>query len=244
MAKYYAFLFLVVILTIGWIFTGLGDKFPYRETSTAPAIPHAYDDPEVAIQDIHITAYYFVAANKAVNARDTSWKEPLTRALESLVLFHELQFAGSSHITYSIHPTAITGNQPNTFYDTDDTGQGNPHALIAIADEIAATGLAPEVPEGTYPVTYIIYDGVGASGMRVDRSHAALLNRRFLTDPAYTDIRETLVAHEFYHTIGIPDGYVLSTGTSTAPDLMGLGRSVRPLKYNYLDRESLRHMGL
>lgn len=244
MAKYYALVFFVVVLTVGWIFTGLGDKFPYQETPAGLVIPHAYDDPEVAIRDIHITAYYFVSANKAVNAGDTSWKEPLTHALDSLVRFHELQFAGSSHITYSIHPTPIIGSQPNTFYDTDDTDHGNPHALIAIADEIMQANIAPQTPEGTYPVMYIIYDGVGASGMRVDRSYAALLNRRFLTDPAYVDIRETLVAHEFYHTIGIPDGYVLSTGTSTVPDLMGLGRSVRPLKYNYLDRESLRHMGL
>lgn len=244
MTKYYAFVFLVVILTVGWIFTGLGDKFPYHETHPTATIPHAYEDPETTIQDIHITAYYFVAANKAMNAGDMSWKEPLTQALDSLVRFHELQFSNLSHITYSIHPTAIIGREPNTFYDTDDTDHGNPHALMAIADEIAQADIAPETRPGSYPVIYIIYDGVGAAGMRVDQSHAALLNRRFLTDPAYEDIRETLVAHEFYHTIGIPDGYVLTTGTSTVPDLMGLGRTVRPLKYNYLDRDTLTHMGL
>jgi hypothetical protein len=126
---------------------------------------------------------------------------------------------------------------PNGVYDSNTTDRGNPHALVAIADELGIKGTPSS---NAYEVTYIIYDGVGASGML----HAALLNKRFLIDPAYADIRESLVAHEFYHTLGIPDGYDQATGTSTTADLMGLGRLARPLPDNFLEHDTLAHLGL
>jgi len=240
MAKYYAPVFLVVILIVGWIVAGLGERDLYRESATAERSIHAYDDPTTPIKDISITAYYFVPANKAADAPDSSWKEPLISALDDLKRFHEIQFAGLSRISYTIYPTAIIGKNPNIFYDTDLTERGNPHALESITDEIAASGSAASVAPGAYRVAYIIYDGVGASGT----NHAALINRRFLVDPAYGGTRESLAAHEFYHTLGIPDGYDLATGTSTTADLMGLGRTTRPLKENYLERGTLAHLGL
>jgi hypothetical protein len=241
MAKYYAAVFLSVAAALGWIVYGLGESRPYREARPALVVPHAYGDPSTPIDTIALTAYYFVPSNKAADAGDTLWRAPLEKSLENLRHFHDLQTAGRSRIVYEIHPETVMGERTSTEYDTDDTTKGNPNALKAIAAEINR-----RFPSATssYRVIYIVYDGVGAVGMTDDQLHAALLNKRFFIDPAYAMIRESLFAHEFYHTLGVPDAYQLTTGTSTAPDLMGLGRTARLLEHNFIERETLSHLGL
>ncbi len=240
MLKYYALVFLSVILTLGWISGLLGDKQPYREERATATNIHAYDDARSSIKEILLTVYYFVPANKIDDAADTSWKAPMMQALENIKLFHDMQFGGRSHFSYVIHPTAVVGKQTNMFYDSTDTTRGNPHAIESISEELKDIEHVSSTQSGIYHVIYIVYDGVGASGM----SHAALINRRFLTDSSYDYVRESLIAHEFYHSLGIPDGYDQSTGTSTTPDLMGLGRTTRDLKSNFLEHDTLAHLGI
>ena len=243
MIKYYVAVFCAIAFVLAWMYIGLGDKNPYTEIVEARRAPHAYDDAQTPIGDILITVYYFVPANKSADAQDTSWKEPMTRALERLQQFHALHFGDRSRIRFALYPTPIIGREDNMYYDSLVTQHGNPNALQTITQEISQID-PPTSETGIYPVTYIMYDGVGASGMRLDSVHAALLNRNYLINTEYAHYRDALVAHEFYHTLGIPDGYDLSTGTSTTADLMGLGRTQRPLQSNYLAQETLSHMGI
>ena len=240
MVKYYALVFLSVILILGWISGLLGEKQPYREKRATDTNIHAYDDERTSIKEILLTVYYFVPSNKLDDAADTSWKEPMIQTLEDLKRFHDMQFEGQSHLSFVIHPTSIVGKQSNIFYDSTDTTRGNPHAIVSIAEELKDMEITTNAGPDVYHVTYIVYDGVGASGM----NHAALINRRFLTDSAYEQVRESLIAHEFYHSLGIPDGYDISTGTSTTSDLMGHGRTTRDLKSNFLENSTLAHFGL
>jgi len=89
-----------------------------------------------------------------------------------------------------------------------------------------------------YPVLYILYEGVGASGT----DGVALLSRQFLSDPQYADQNNSFFAHEFYHTVGIPDAYGENSHAYSS-DLMGLGRFL-PLAHTYLDRATLKELGL
>lgn len=123
---------------------------------------------------------------------------------------------------------------------------------------------------GLYPVMFIMYEGVGAAGGVISESAketpgeiAADLNLPesiiYIVDVSSADgfflvNREiiegrhgvnghTILAHEFYHTLGIEDKYSETDGVAESPDLMGLGR-LKPLENGYLSRESLAAFGL
>ncbi len=53
----------------------------------------------------------------------------------------------------------------------------------------------------------------------------------------------SIVAHEFYHTLGVPDAYLAYNETPTSDDLMGLGR-FREIERTYLGAEVLEGLGL
>lgn len=119
-------------------------------------------------------------------------------------------------------------------------------------------------------ILFIMYEGVGASGGIIHQSKLEtaeevtasldlpesiifvvdienvdgffLLNREFLSgvEGAYG---ETLLAHEFYHTLGIPDFYLAPKDVATSQDIMGEGRG-RPLRQTYLERDILKQLGL
>lgn len=125
--------------------------------------------------------------------------------------------------------------------------------------------------EGAYPVLAIVYEGVGAVGGVIYESEfeiasdiatrlrlpeasifivdveAAdgffLINRRFFDGPEYIHLGPTLFAHEFYHTIGIPDAYKIPSEIPTSADIMGLGR-FKQLEETYIDKKTLGKMGL
>ena len=85
----------------------------------------------------------------------------------------------------------------------------------------------------------VMYEGVGASG----GGDIALVSRVFLSDPAYQTYGNTFWVHEFYHTLGLLDGYDIETGISTTEDIMGLGR-FQTLSHTYLSAASLAQLGL
>ena len=69
-----------------------------------------------------------------------------------------------------------------------------------------------------------------------------LLNREFLAG-IHGSFGGSILAHEFYHTIGIPDSYIPPKAVPTSQDIMGLGR-FKPLNKTYLSHESLKELGL
>ena len=131
--------------------------------------------------------------------------------------------------------------------------------------------------EQGYPVLLILYEGVGASGGIIYDSESGsvseiarklklpesivypvniktvdsflLLNQKYLTEQQNGDTGTTILAHEFYHTLGVPDGYEekeengIQTAVSTSNDIMGVGRSY-PIDKTYLSKETLKGLGL
>lgn len=123
---------------------------------------------------------------------------------------------------------------------------------------------------GEYPMLAIFYEGVGASGGTIHESELNFPSEiaEALDIPKSTvfvlDVKsvegllllnfeyasgtqgpngDSIFAHEFYHTLGVPDGYSHESGVAETSDLMGLGR-LRPLANTYLDKETLAAMGL
>ena len=123
---------------------------------------------------------------------------------------------------------------------------------------------------GEYPVSAIFYEGVGAAGGAIQDSQLnfpveiaeslgipesaifildvesvnglLLVNREYLSGERGPN-GDSIFAHEFYHTLGAPDGYAHESGIAGTSDLMGLGR-MRPLAHTYLDKETLKSFGL
>lgn len=126
-----------------------------------------------------------------------------------------------------------------------------------------------------YPVMALMYEGVGASGGIIAESRSQsvekiatelgvpeslvylvniesvdgffMLGRDYFTQAQEEPFAATLLAHEFYHTVGIPDSYEYVPALShleraSTTDLMGAGRYV-PLERAHLDRETLDDLG-
>ena len=239
--------------------------------------PHLYNNPDVSIENIHISAIYFVPKNK--NPAD-NWKNTMEAGLIKLREFHELQFQRRSKISYEIFPEPVIGEKDSLFYDTTSTDRGNPQALINASNEIerrvfANAGDLFNVNFGrdiddVYPVLFIMYEGVGASGgiineseeetaagiaerlnlsesvifvVDVKSSDGFFLVNREIVDGTHGPNGQSVLAHEFYHTLGLPDEYSLENGVAESPDIMGLGR-FKPVENTYLSRELLAGLGL
>ncbi len=248
MMKYAIVAILAIAGAVAWMYFGIGSSDIYREPALSAGAVHKFNDPSSPIQKIRIAAVYFVPKNKALGAA-AEWRTMLERNLERLREFHALQFRGRSEVVYDIYPAPVVGENENLFYDTEVTQYGNPEGLRSVARELEArifaaggdlyrADFAPS-SSGEYRVLYILYEGVGAAGSE----NVAFIARRFLSDPQYSGVAATLFAHEFYHTLGIPDGYETEHATPTSPDIMGLGREA-PIDRAYIESATLRAMGL
>lgn len=252
-------LFALIFFVLGVLYTWAGVPQVYKEIYADAAHPHHYEDPARALEAIEIAAFYFVPRNREVS-QIPNWHTLLTNALEDLQKFHAVQFQGRSRVRFFIYPYPVIGRQDGMFYDTENTGRGNPQALRNIAFELHERAFSPEGDlfspdmfspamaegyrtaqdaDGTYPVILILYEGVGSSGSE----NVALISSTFLADLTYEAFGPTLLTHEFYHTLGIPDGYDLLTATPFTSDIMGLGR-LRPIEQAYLSGETRKKLGL
>lgn len=224
-------LVLVLILIAGALFFmyfWVGVPKIYKLESLEVPKPHHYQNPQKSLEEIKITAFYFVPKNKMSSAI-SGWREILDQNIKKLQAFHRLQFRGASILNYDIHPEIVVGFLDNISYDTVSTGHGNPEGLRRVAAELEARNLFLQTDNG-YNVAIIMYEGVGASGSE----NVAFVSRTFLNDPRYKDYGASILAHEFYHTLGFPDAYDPITATPLSQDIMGLGRE-RPIEKTYLD---------
>ncbi len=284
MVKYLALTLSVIFAALGVLYFFIGVPKVYREYYPDVSIPHAYNDPSRAISEIRVTAFYFVPQSKAKSII-SNWREVLEENLQKLEKFHALQFQGKSSLKYQIFPEPVVGLQDSVYYDTDNTGGGNPHALLRTASEIEQRVFRPSGDirhedfslreKNVYPVLFILYEGVGASGgiiyeselesereiaeklgipesiiFKIDVEAADgffLLSSAYLARPELRSYGASVMVHEFYHTLGLPDKYEVEEPTFEerilSPDLMGAGRK-RPLEKTYLERAAIRGFGL
>lgn len=279
MIRYSAVVFIVICGALASMYFLIGVPRIYRSASSEFAAPHFYGNPDRPIGEIQIAAFYFVPRNKA-GLQAADWKEVLQASLQKLVEFHSLQFQGLSRASFKIYPAPVIGLLENLSYDTEVTQRGNPRALVSIGEELEARAFRPDgdlfVPDfavradNAYPVLFVMYEGVGASGGVIYESELEsvpeiarelglpesiifkvdiesvdgffLVNREFLAGshgPAGTSV----FVHEFYHTVGIPDGYDEETAVSHTADIMGIGRT-KPLDKTYVSKETLKNLGL
>ncbi len=247
MNKLLLFILLVISATLAVIYIAAGSPQLPSETLPEGGPLHYYHNGEVPIEKIHALVLYFVPKNKTASAIP-DWREILEPPIKALQRFHAFQFQGRSLLTYNIYPRPVIGRQDNMFYDTEITQHGNPEALRRTAQELEERMMKPGgdlynpywaiTEPGVYRVTIVMYEGVGASG----GGNTAFVSRIFFSDPRWRDIAATTLAHEFYHTLGIPDAYELEEGIATSQDIMGLGRT-RPLEKTYLERNTLYQLG-
>ena len=244
------YFFLTFLLIVGGLFGIyiIGLPHVYMAESGEPISPHLFDEPRQSIKTVNLVVFYFVPRNKMAT-QIANWREILVDNLQNLKKFHELQFGGSSQIHLTIYPNPVIGRKDNLSYDTLVTQRGNPAALLSITQELEERVFdsrgdlywpdAVSADKTIWPVSYILYEGIGASGT----IHSAILSRIFFTDPQYLVLGPSYFVHEFYHTLGIPDGYDLATALSNTDDIMGAGME-RPLDHIYLSRDTLKKMGL
>lgn len=279
MLKYIIAVLISIAGVLAWMLWGIGVPDIYSEELPKSSVLHAVGNLEKSIEEIEIAAFYFVPKNKKANQLE-NWNELLEKHLNKLVDFHSIQFRNRSSVVYKIYPKVVVGLEENIVYDTNNTQNGNPQALIHVAEELAVRVFRKdgdlfdaefsEKRPNAYPVMAILYEGVGASGGIIHNSKLDtadeiaeelgllestifvldidavdgffILNQTFLANDE-DSVGTSLMAHEFYHTLGISDQYIAPKAVPTSQDIMGLGR-LRPIEKTYLSRGALNEFGM
>ncbi len=223
--------------------------------------------PDKPLHQVVIKAVYFVPKDRVVEI-DTNVTQLLSGALQKSVDFYSLQLSKNIAFLVQVYPKPIIGKQSHLFYDSLDTSNGNPHALLSIRQEILEIFKAPgnvanseffRVDKDSFTGLFILHQGVGASAtvlvpagsaagtdtivLSGGDMPAALVAYGFLTKPSYKDYGVTIFTHEFGHLLGLQDHYDTKTGKAFEDDIMGSGR-IRPLEFNYLSRSAKKLLGV
>lgn len=250
------FLFLVVSLTLITVFVGV------PKVNTLPVLskvePHMYENASSSLQKINITIFYFVPKD-VVHKKITNWKELALHHVKDLQEFHNKQFLGTSEILYSFYPNEVIGLETTSEYESLFE-QSDRDALTPIKEELSRRFLFPTgdlyVKENkdihnpsNRNVYLVILEGKGAAG----NGDFALISRHYLTEKAYEETGTTFLAHEFYHTLGIPDNYqtasyVFRDGKQVPVSLVTqkdiMGQVNIPIVHTYIETNTLKKMGL
>jgi hypothetical protein len=152
-----------------------GDRLPgsAAHPGEAKTRAHVYKVPDRLVDSVHLRVFYAVPQDKAAQSKN-NWQEIISRVFSDVSRFHEIQFRGFSKIDVQIFPEQVLLDHESIFYDSEKTDAGNPHALLAVAQEIERRIATPggdlyreefaTRKDGEYVVMGIIYEGVGGSG--------------------------------------------------------------------------------
>ena len=251
MFKYFTLLFIGIAAVLAFLYFRVGVPDIYANQNSIKVSAHIYDKPDLSIKKINLIAVYFVPKDRQ-ELQITDWQERLDNSLSRLTAFHRLETSGNSVINYVIYPQPMIGLELGQNYDTENTNYGNPHALIAVGRELEARLLSPDgdlwspeiaapVYKNSYRSVIVLYEGTGASGAVGEPM--ALLSRLYLTRPEYQTYGTTLLAHEFYHTLGLPEGYEVPSEDPITSDIMGAGR-LKSIERTYINADALDRLGL
>lgn len=210
--------------------------------------PYVYGNPAESIADIYVTAVYFVPRDM-MPISDGTWRSLLERELSRLQKFHDVQFRGFSRITYAVHPNPVVGRETHVVYDIDVLHHNDQYVLRPVVEELSAV-LRLELNAGPpYKVLLVLYEGAGAGGS----NHMSLISRSFFERHDTRNVAGAFLAHEFYHALGVPDGYrvvpkVFPDGSEVDAEVVQtrdiMGRVRIPLNETYLSPATLTAMGL
>lgn len=253
--KYLVSLFLFLILSLLTLTLFVGVEKTQEKPKLSLSKPHLYKDKKTSLEEINITVFYFIPKD-SISSKNEMWKEVAEKKLKELQEFHNIQFENKSKITYDFFDKEIIGESFKKEYETFFGGEDQ-DALLPIKKEITRRVLTEEGDlyvkkersDSIRQVYFVIFEGKGAAG----NDTFALLGREYLTEKIYSDTGTTFLAHEFYHTLGILDNYktaeyVFNDGKQipvsiiTSKDIMGQVNI--PLVNTYIDRETLRNMGI
>jgi hypothetical protein len=211
------------------------------KTNSLPVVknlkPHVYKDSAADISRISLKVFYVVPANQTA---ESDWQENIRITLSQIIRFHNVQFHNSSSIHASLYQSPVILEHDDSFYDTNNTANGNPEGLRNIVPELEKRYAGFLQTDGTdYQVVAIVYEGVGASGS----NGAMILSYSYLSKPEYKLDGASIFYHEFAHTIGIPDRFNFSDNAALSDDIMGSGR-YKPLASQYLGPDILAELGI
>jgi hypothetical protein len=250
------FSFLTTCLVLLTLFVGVTKVQP---SQAFPVLhPHVYDDTKKPIDTIALTVFYFIPKDALIKKQD-NWKEITEKHLKELLHFHQVQFENTSKITYTFFPEIIIGEKTEKEYESlfayDDHDSLIPVKKEIIDRVLTPTGnlyqqaYAPKQNSTTHQVYLVVFEGDGAAG----NDDFSLISRSYLSDENYKEDGTTFLAHEFYHTLGMPDNYQTSayvykdmeqTMISLVSNKDIMGQVNISLPYTYIDAETLKRMGL
>lgn len=247
------------ILIVGLVLSVLYVGVPTVETLvfTDTNFPHFYENSNTPILKVSVLIMYFVPKDRAKQSID-NWQEVVENNFKKLQDFHSVQFSGKSEITYEFFPKIIMGEKKGKEYELKTAGYSDKEMIFPISEEITRRVLTKggdlyledkKIEEGERRVYFVVYEGEGGAGS----GSFALLSRSYLTNKAFDFFSASFLAHEFYHTLGIPDSYEESSyvyndlqrvpvSILTSKDIMGYVRV--PIESAYLNRSTLEKMGI
>ena len=250
------FFIVSVLLSIVVLFVGVAKTEP--QPVLTPPHPHLYNDAETPITTISITVFYFIPKDK-LTLEKKDWQMIVELHLRELQVFHDLQFSKTSRIAYRFFPVPIIGEKKSDAYITL-SDHASSEALTPIREELerrvfATTGdlhtsyEAATSSAHTRNVNLVVYEGQGGAG----NGTFCLVSMNYLHDALYQTVGTTYMAHEFYHTLLVPDhyqksSYVYTSGEQVPVSILTkrdiMGEVNVPIADTYLDREVLTKMGL
>src|SRR5882724_5368342 len=164
---------IVVVAAVLLLFYRFIGVAPVATFSVGTPIPHYYDRPAIPIAHIDVLVLYFVPKDR-VQTADPNWRNLLTKPLEEITAFHDLELQGKSKLTFTYLPEIVVGQEKGSFYEVPSVTHTDPLSIAPVVDELSTRLLSPTGDLWQYEKEYkktdarrvyiILFEGEGAAG--------------------------------------------------------------------------------